>query len=105
MALQSPAVILVGVGQEEGIDVEPSVRVELQSLPKLSRDIGVFGFGVVGRLPDIAVDQDALTAVGDDEHHVAVADAEMGGGSRHVLRLHVIRSGLVEQKVRLLRTW
>lgn len=78
MPSQTGAVILVRMRQEESIDIEPTRAILWQPIAKLLAQVGDFVIvRIVGRVPDLAVDQDIATALERDERHVAVADLEV----------------------------
>jgi hypothetical protein len=77
---QAPDMILVGMGQQEDIDIKPTLAVAAQViefLPQLTRNVWRVGVVVIGVRPDINVDEDATAGFQEDQRHIAIANAEM----------------------------
>jgi hypothetical protein len=67
----------VRMGQHECVDVEATLAVSGQSRTQLLCDVRRIVIGTVSGRPDVDVYNKFATGLELDEHHVAVADAEM----------------------------
>ena len=87
MLSEAAAVILVGIGQLKGVNVEAALRVARQPISQLLADVRAFVAGIV-RSADVDVGEDPATGARLDQQHVAIADLEVGGfGGHEALRI------------------
>ena len=76
MIAETRTVILVGMAQQKGVDVESPFGIPAEALAQHLRDVGRRVIRVIGGRPNIDVDEDLPAALKLKQRHVAVAYGE-----------------------------
>ena len=76
--------VLVGMADQQGVDVEPVLGVAVEAVTELAGDIGRVVVGIVGGGPNVEVDQQRSAGFERYESHVAVVDREERDHCGHV---------------------
>jgi hypothetical protein len=74
--LKSGDVILVGMSEQETINVQTALLVALQAAAQIRYDIWCVVIFVIGSFADVHVDQHRLIVVELQQGHVTVVDGE-----------------------------
>ncbi len=99
VASQAAAVVLVGVAQQEGVNVRTAIRVLLQLATQIVGDVADLAVWVVGVNTNVHIDEDgACVGVAEaDQRHVAIGyREERNCGARHIVSKHAAQVACIE---------